>query len=121
MSDKLSNHGAYVKKYYIYQRIEANWSKNTLKFLLVLERRKIFPTWLITSSESIFSVANILNRIELISWWSQCSFVVIHPKLNKCLINILGKLSKVFICLPTEQSIFDTFSKIQNNCGKYKN
>jgi uroporphyrinogen-III synthase len=110
--ERFSENSAQVRCYAVYRRVPAPWSAHTVELLRTWAAEDVFPTWLLTSSESVLAIENALKQLGLVLWWARCRFVVTNPKLQQRLQTSLAgarTAAMVKVCLPVDDSIFNAF------------
>ncbi len=110
LAERLSSHGAAVHLHAVYRRVPARWDAASLAQLGRWAVAAHYPTWLLTSGESIDAArANVIGAATE-AWWHACRFIVTHPRLaDRLALPEEGAGQSVRVCAPAEDAIFNAF------------
>ncbi|OZI59894.1 uroporphyrinogen-III synthase [Bordetella genomosp. 11] len=110
LAEQLHGHGASVRLHAVYRRVPARWEADALAQLGRWAADAHYPTWLLTSGESIDAVRANVARAATETWWDACRFIVTHPRLvDRLALSDASARRAVRVCAPAEDAIFNAF------------
>jgi uroporphyrinogen-III synthase len=110
LAERLRAHGAQVHLHAVYRRVPARWDGAALAQVRDWAAAGQFPTWLLTSGESIDAARQNVAVAAVDSWWEGCCFIVTHPRLVERLgLSDRSVQRTVRVCAPADDAIFNAF------------
>ena len=97
----------------LYRREPVIWQGADVHALTEVLNEPEAPVFLLTSSDSVNAVHANIQRLDLMSEWAQCRFVVIHERILAHLQSILqvsglDARQPITICAPCDDAIYQT-------------
>ena len=115
LSDKLNSRGIEVLTHQAYERVQADWSPDTVARFQTWAGASTQVVWLLTSGHGITSVALQLQRLGLLDWFRSGQFVLTHERLVQTLAKVVGgdpARLQVHLCQPEDPKIVLCFDQI---------
>ena len=115
LSDKLTGRGIEVLTHQAYERVQADWSADTVNRFRAWADASTQVVWLLTSGHGITSAARQLQSLGLLDWFRSGQFVLTHERLVQTLAKVVGGDSaalQVHLCQPEDPKIVLCFDQI---------
>ncbi len=115
LSDKLIALGVEVVMHQAYERVQAEWSADTVDRFRTLAGASTKVVWLLTSGHGITSVALQLRGLGLLDWFRAGQFVLTHERLVQTLakaVSVDPVGLQVHLCPPEDPKIVLCFDQI---------
>jgi uroporphyrinogen-III synthase len=115
LSDKLGSQGVEVLTHQAYERVQADWSADTVELFRAWAGASTQVSWLLTSGHGITSVALQLQCLGLLDWFRSGQFVLTHERLAQTLAKAVGGNPgelQIHLCQPEDPKIVLCFDQI---------
>jgi uroporphyrinogen-III synthase len=115
LSERLKQRGLSVTLHQAYSRQVALWPQALCEQFLALQRKGVFPVWLLTSPHGVEAVFKNLSMLGLTDWFARSSFVLTHERLRPLLEKLLNQVivsSRIVIASPEEEAILLGFEQL---------
>lgn len=115
LSDRLNSRGVDVLTHQAYERVQADWSTDTVDRFRAWAGASTRVVWLLTSGHGITSVALQLKGLGLLDWFRSGKFVLTHERLVQTLAKAVGGDPaglQVHLCQPEDPKIVLCFDQI---------
>lgn len=118
LSERLKQRGLSVTLHQAYSRQVALWPQSLCEQFLALQRKGIFPAWLLTSPHGVEAIFKNLKMLGLTDWFARSSFVLTHERLRPLLEKLLSQAivsSRIVIASPEEEVILLGFEQLAHH------
>lgn len=116
LSDRLAQKGLKVDRIAIYSRSPVRWTHDQFKALRqAYDKGRVLC--LLSSSESLYAIADNMKQARLLEKWAQSEFIVIHPRIESALQHLLqeagiGHQAVVKRCTPSDASVVEAIMAV---------
>jgi len=116
LSERLNQAGVEVLTHQAYERVDAEWSEETVTKFKQWGDASVQATWLLTRAHGITAVTQQLQRIGLMGWFRSGQFVLTHERLIQALalaLEVEPGSCRTHLCQPEDTDIVLCFDQIR--------